>query len=296
MDLPTRADTDDLVSLLWNGSTAHRPGNFNLTFHEYTYPVYYVGDATDIYPVEVLNESPLDGQSMPWNLAWTPATGSDAQIIVLDPATGREWNLWQVSFDGTTIHASNGNLVPGSYWIRIDGFPPSRGAGIPYYAMLVQPEEIEGGAIRHALSMPIKNTDGTTYVPPATKLEHPDNSPGIPAGTRFVLDVTNDEIDTWVKALPPELSPATRRSARIIAEALRTYGFFVTDTSGGAHLQFEDYATASDKWERLGLGKQFVDGKEYPRDLLDGLFDQTKFRAIVPSDHYIDLRLPSADR
>ncbi len=291
-DLPTRADSDDLASLLWNDSTADKPGNFNLTFDKHTYPVHYVGEATGVYPVTILNDSPLDGQSMPWNPMWSPATGSDAQVIVLDPSTGREWNLWKVSFDGTTIRASNGNLVPGSYWTRTDGFPPSRGAGIPYYAMLVQPEEIEGGAIRHALSMPIKNTDGTTYVPPATKLEHPDNSPGIPGGTRFMLELTDDDIDTWIQALPPELPPATRASARVIAEALRTYGFFVTDASGGAHLQFEDYATAGDKWQRLGLGRQLIDEKEYPRDLLDGLLDQTKIRAIVPSDEYFTFRLP----
>ena len=30
--------------------------------------------------------------------AWVPATGTDGQVIVLDPPTGREWNLWQVEF------------------------------------------------------------------------------------------------------------------------------------------------------------------------------------------------------
>jgi hypothetical protein len=295
-NLPTSPDSGALAAQLWSQSTANRPGNLNLTFDEYTFPVYYVGDATGVYPIEIRSGSPLDGGSMPWNPEWVPATGSDGQIIVLDPATGREWNLWQVSFDGETIHASNGNLVPGSYWTKVDGFFPSRGAGIQYYAMLVQPEEIEGGAIRHALSMPIKNTDGTTYVPPATKLEHPDNSSGIPAGTRFVLDLSDKDIDAWIKAMPPELSPATRQSARVIAEALRTYGFFVTDTSGGAHLQFEDYATASDQWHRLGLDRQLIDGKEYPRDLLDGLFDQTSIRAIVPSDQYLTLQMPPSDR
>lgn len=295
-NLPTSPNSENLAAQLWNDSTANRPGNFNLSFDEYTFPVYYYGDATDLYLINVRSGSPLDGQLMPWNPRWAPAIGSDGQVIVLDPATGREWNLWQVSFDGTMVTASNGNLVEGSYWTNVDGFIPSRGAGIQYYAMLVQPEEIEQGVIRHALSMPIKNTDGTTYVPPATKLEHPDRSPGIPAGTRFVLDLTDDDIKAWLQALPPELSTTTRRSARVIAEALRTYGFFITDTSGGAHLQFEDYASAGGAWERLGLGRQFVDGKEYPRDLLDGLFDQKKIRAIVPSDQYLTLRLPPSER
>jgi hypothetical protein len=285
-ELPSAADTDRLVALLWNEGTAHRPGNFNLSFDGYTYPVYYVGGATGLYPLDIAWKTALAGAAMPWNPDWVPASGSDAQVIVLDPATGREWNLWQVSFESGRIRATNGNLVPGSYWTNTAGFHPSRGAGIPYYAMLVQPEEIEQGAICHALSMPIKNTDGERFVPPATKLEHPGRPRGIPEGTRFVVELTEADIDSWIRALPSKLSAETTRSARIIAKALRTYGFIVTDTSGGAHLQFEDYASAGAKWRQLGLHRQEIEGKEFPRDLLDGLFDQDAIRAVVSSDRY----------
>jgi hypothetical protein len=227
-----------------------------------------------------------------------PADGTDAQVIVLDTLLGYEWNLWQVSFDGSTIHATNGNLVqageekgdggsPGNYWVKESGFIPSRGCGIQYFAMLVVPEEIEQGEIRHALSMPIRNTDGEFYVPPATKLENPDHpSGGIPEGMRFALDVSDAEIEAWVASFPASLPESTRQSARVIARALRDYGWFITDSSGGADLQFEDYHTAGAEWRELGLGESILDWKEYPRDLLDGLLTRERIYALVPSDQY----------
>jgi len=286
IDLPSHPDSQGLVQLLWEDSTVPHNGNFNLTFDQYTYPVYYAACATDEIQVMIASPSDLNGQKIPWNRAWQPAFGTDAQVIILDQATGKEWDLWQVKLNGQTITASNGTRVPGSYWTNETGWGPSRGSGIPYYAMLVQPESLILGKIRHALSMPIKNTDGTTFVPPATKLEHPGRSEGIPEGTRFVLTATDADIDAWIASLPVGLEDSTRRSARIIAEALRTYGWFITDTSGSAHLQFEDRISAGELWDKVGLAPTEISGKEYPRDLLDGLVRPEHMRATVSSDWY----------
>jgi hypothetical protein len=284
-DLALHPQSNTYRDLLWNGSS-DRPGNVNLMFEGYTYPVYMASAATGLFPVEIEHRSNLNGQTMPWNPSWRAATGSDGQVIVLDPATGREWDLWQVEFDGTTVRATNGNLVPGSYWTREIGFPPSRGAGIPYLAMLVRPAEIEQGVIPHALSMPIRNPDGASYVAPATKLERRNEVVGVPEGMRFALRMDDVEVDRWVADLPPELPSATRRAAAVIARALRDYGWFITDTTGSAHLQFEDRITAGRDWDRLGLGDLEVAGRSYPRDLLDGLMRPERIVALVPSDQY----------
>jgi hypothetical protein len=286
--LPLHSDSALLSALLWNDATADRAGNFNLSFDGYTYPVYELtGNETEM-PVEITNDwgSNIDGGTMPWNPNWQAASGTDGQVIVLDPATGREWDLWQVSYEDGQVTASNGNLVDGNYWTKEDGFAPSRGCGIQYLAMLVRPFEIACGEIRHALSMPIANPSGEMYVAPATKLEHPDLGAGIPEGMRFAIDVTDQEIEDWVNALPAELSEETKSSARIIGTALRDYGWFITDTSGGAHLQFEDRVTAKEAWVALGLGEQEVAWSVYPRDLTDGLITEDNIYAVVPSDQY----------
>ncbi|MGX2040731.1 hypothetical protein ACWJKU_11455 [Methylocaldum sp. MU1018] len=280
--LPRHPQSAALADCLWTRGTK-RPGNFNLSFDGYTYPVYLATDAQGSYPVRGPSWNKLNGTKIPWNPNWKPATGSDGQVIILDPASGREWDLWQASVNGSAIRISNGNLVPGSYWTKEDGFKGSRGCGIPYLAMLVRPEEIAQGKIEHALSMPSRNT-ARTFVAPAIKSDGRVTQNGIPMGTRFALNITDAEIDAWVQSLPSQLSDQTRRAARIIAVAMRDYGWFVTDTSGGAHFQFEDNATAQSKWAAVGLAPRSIGWKNYPTDLLDGLITKERIYAIAPGD------------
>jgi len=284
-ELPRHPDSGWYSELLWNDAPG-RPGDFNLGFDTYTYPVYYVADATGWYPVRTAWEGNLDGQQIPWNPDWQPAPGNDAQVIILDPDRGREWNLFQVEFRDGVVRATNGNLVPGDYRTRTRGYPPSRGVGIPYLAMLVRPQEIAAGRIDHALSLPIRNPSGQYFVAPATKLEHATGRTGIPEGMRFALDVTEEEIQAWAARFGPE-SSQTRRSAIIIARALRDYGWFITDTSGGATFQFEANVSARSEWESLGLGnRRWKNGGELPRDMLDGLLARDRIYAIVSSERY----------
>jgi hypothetical protein len=285
-NLPRHPQSDLYRDRLWYDAPASRSGNFNLNLWAYTYPVYYVSDATGEYPVETKWDWPnMNGKTVPWNPDWQPAPGTDAQMILLDPEAGREWNFWQVEFRDGVIHASNANLVDGDYRTKEDGFGPSRGIGVQYLAMLVRPEEVKQGEIAHALSMPIRNTDGTHFVAPATKLEHPGRPEGIPEGMRFALDVTDEEIEEWLASLPEEVAQM-KGYGRVLARALRDYGWFITDTSGGAHLQNEAWVSAGEEWSRLGLDTVAVGGKEYPRDLLDGLMRRERVYTLVPSDQY----------
>jgi hypothetical protein len=283
--LPRHPDSNWYSERLWYDA-AGRPGDFNLGFDRYTYPVYYLAEATGMYRVRTTWDSNLDGQLIPWNPNWRPAPGNDSQVIILDPERGREWNLYKVEFRGDTVYATNGNLVPGDYRTRTRGYPPSRGVGIPYLAMLVRPQEIAAGRIDHALSLPIRNTSGQYYVAPATKLEHSTGRPGIPEGMRFALDVTEEEIQRWASRFG-SASSQTRRSAVIIARALRDYGWFITDTSGGAQFQFEANVSAQREWESLGLGdRRLSDTRRLPRDMLDGLLTRDRIYAVVPSNQY----------
>jgi lipopolysaccharide/colanic/teichoic acid biosynthesis glycosyltransferase len=288
-EVARHAQSSDLSERLWRDASV-RPGNFNLSFDDYTYPVYDAVEATGHYPIVTAWVGNLKDRTIPWNPAWRPADGTDAQVIILDYTRGREWNLWQVTFDNHIVRATNGNLVDGDFRRKIDGFAPSRGCGIQYLAMLVRPQEIAQGAIEHALSMPVRNIDGEIFVPPATKLERAHQRGGIPLGTRFALALTADELERWISSLPAELPTETKRSARIIARALRDYGWFITDTSGGAHLQFEARHSAGERWSALGLDRRLISGKEYPRDLLDGLLTPERIYALAPISHHSSRR------
>jgi hypothetical protein len=288
-NLPRHPQTATYASRMYNNAP-DKAGNFNMSFVDYTYPVYYADAATGNYTVNGGN-STINGKQMPWNPAWSAAGGSDAQVIVVDPATGREWDLWQVTVSGSTINVSNGSLIGagesssssggvGNYRTKENGWAPSRGVGIQYLAMLVRPEEISQGEIKHALSLPVSNPSKTTYVAPATKLEHSGSDSGneIPEGMRFALDVTDAQIESWVATKPA----AYQKLARTVARALRDYGWFVTDTSGAAHFQFEAQASADALWKAQGIDP----ASSTAENLLDGLITQSRIYTIVPSDQY----------
>ncbi|WP_162798560.1 calcium-binding protein [Sulfitobacter sp. SK012] len=292
-------NSDDLASLLWNDSSTDRPlRNFNINNVEYTYPVYEVTSSTPFFEVVDRNGwGNLGGTEIPFDPSWKAAPGSDAQIIILDPSTGREWDLFQASFDGEKVHVTNGNLVSGwggsdNYFEREVGFEPSRGAGIPYLAMLVRPEEVEQGRIEHALSMPIRNTSGSEFAAPATKIEYPGVRPdGIPEGTRFALNVSYAEIDAHLASLPSDIPQVTLASLRVIMVAMKEFGWFITDTSGSTHFQLEATTSAKEEWQQLGLVDKEFDFGVYPRDALDGLIQEDNIVAYGPSDNYPTVEL-----
>jgi hypothetical protein len=284
-NLPKHPESATYVSRFWSGSSN---GDFNLRFTDYTYPVYYVSDATTTATVSASNGN-MNGKTIPFNPAWTAAPGSDAQMIILDPSNGYEYNFWQFTgFSGGVAHFTTGNLIqkgtaagsgnPASYLTKEDGYAPCRGVGIQQLAMLVQPEEVALGVIRHGLSMPITNPDGSTYVAPATKVEHPGSGTGVPEGMRFAIDVTDAEINAWVATKPA----AYQKLARTVAVALRDYGWFITDTSGADGWQMESAESADALWRAQGI----VPGPGTAPNLMDGLVTQSRIYAIVPSDQY----------
>jgi hypothetical protein len=289
--VPVHPESKKYADALWADFAGTIP---ELNFRKYTYSVYDANKATDTYVIKDLNGwGNLNGKTIPWNPAWLQNAGTDAQSIILDPASGKEWNLWQMVVDTSAkqITIGNGNLCPGDYFAnnwdnnstKCQG---SRGVGINYLAMLVRPWEIEKGVIEHALSMPIKGTSGQFFVAPATKLEHPGKVGAIPEGMRFALNVTYQEIDTFVNSLTG-LTDAKKRTIKIILTAMKDYGWFVTDTSGGAHLQFEAPESAQAEWERIGvLPGQSVGGVEHPRFTLYKFLTQDRIITIAPSDQY----------
>jgi hypothetical protein len=291
-NLPLHPESKKYADFLWADFGA---GNIpELNFRKYTFAVYDATKATDMYVVKDRNNwGNLNGKMVPFNPAWLPNAGTDAQAIILDAATGKEWNLWDMAIDTSAkqITISNGNLCPGDYltnnWDnKATKCTGSRGPGINYLAMLVRPWEIEKGVIEHALSMPIIGTSGQFYVAPATKLEHPGKVGTIPEGMRFALNVTYAEIDTYIATLG-NLSAAKKRALRIIFVALKDYGWFITDTAGGHALHFEAPESAQAEWERIGvLPGQSVGGVEHPRFSLQKFLTKDRIITIIPSDQY----------
>lgn len=212
---------------------------------QFTYPVYSVGPATPrfVVPATKLRWTIVDvngGVTMadtaivPIPPEARPSGGSDGQMIILDPVTGTEWDLWQATRQGDGWSVANGSV----YNIHLDAMPPtygSRGAGIPYLAGLIRPWEIAAGRLDHAIAFAYPLTARDRCVWPASKTDGDDRDEfAIPEGARLRLDPSLGDADFDRLGLD--------RTGRIIARALQKFGMILVDGSGRPKIYAEDTA------------------------------------------------------
>lgn len=206
----------------------------------------------------------------------------------------------------------DGNIID---YRTFEGLHGDRGVGFSKLITFTRPQEILAGEIRHALGVAAPstmygppctaeqlgtaaegNTCGVAFAP-ATKIEHGDRitpdylrSPynqtytldkTVPEGMRFALDISDQEIDNWISSQDRfDDNPQLANSARVIAIALRDYGFMIVDTSGnGAGIQASGAENPKDLalWNQLG----FHTDDDGPK-LLSGLIQKDKLYVVEP--------------
>jgi hypothetical protein len=222
---------------------------------QYTYPVYPIAPGTPVQTVALrgwysnvldnglrLNNQRAGTVQLPIPPGAQAAAGSDAQMILLNPATGDEYGLSELvrRTDGTW-EAWNAY----HYSTRWSAVPPydsenrpffARGAGVPYLAGLVRPCEIARGRIDHALAFAYNFPTGQ-FVYPATKSDGDSaGPPDMPEGSRLQLDpsISQAEIQSW----------GCTGACLTIAKALQTYGMYIIDNSGRPKVMMEYEGTA----------------------------------------------------
>ena len=333
-----------------NGTTPQdlaRRGNTSLGFGlgdvktSYSRSVYNSSDANK--KVQVQNSvylSNLDGAEykslsynpkafIPWNDSWVVAEGGDNEVVILDNDTGMMYEVSGLkkglpaitqcgpflrdrlcAYSVNVVRDSSGNAI--DYRTYQGSSPPSRGAGIPMYATLTTPEEVQAGEIRHALNLVVNNTAfgpactksqlGTsaegntcgTALAPASKFEWgsalkasdratPESTLAldmtVPEGMRFALNMNDSEIDKWITTRADlKANPQKAQTARVFAKALRDYGAIVVDTGGVSSIQVAGAHNpkAKEIWSRLGIKT------EGDRNLLDGLMTENNMYVVAP--------------
>jgi hypothetical protein len=164
-----------------------------------------------------------------------PGNNWDAHMIIVETATGEEYDLWHVTISGNTITSGTGSVLNTN---TTNGLGSSGdAAGIALTAGLLRPSELASGYINHALVIDVPCTDATGanvgYSYPATNgwgeacgdywNESTTGAPTI--GQLFKLNMTPTQIansgaPTWEQT---------------IMTALATYGAYAEDTNGSYH-------------------------------------------------------------
>jgi hypothetical protein len=178
----------------------------SVTYNEY-------GDESDPGPHPIPLDAPIEG-------------GRDHHVIAIQSGTCRLFELYHAERSGNGWVAGSGAVFDlRSNALRPDTWTSCDQAGLPIFPGLARMDEIRAGAIRHALRVTFEHTqDG--WILPATHPGGDEDRDAPPMGLRFRLKRSYD-ISRF------------RGAARVILEALRTYGMFNADTGGNWYLSGE---------------------------------------------------------
>ena len=186
----------------------------NIYWARSTDPEYTVIGGSTTAPYDV------DGRKVRMPDGARQTAGGDAHLGIV--YNGEEWCFYQASVNPTarTITVDSGRRIS----LTGDGRnAAATSARFGCLAGRIRYQEFAAGQINHALFM-TASTTGSGFVYPAQKSDGPRGSGYPPMGTRFQLDPSY-ATDAWLAGFP-----AWKRA---ILRALRDYGGYLGDTTGG---------------------------------------------------------------
>jgi hypothetical protein len=191
-------------------------------------------DESDPGPYPIPANAPIEGG---------PGSDGDRHVIVIDRDHGRLYELYGARpLAGGAWRAGSGavfDLVTGA--TRPAGWTSADAAGLPIFPGLVRYDEVAAGRIDHALRFTVARSR-RAYVAPARHQAGSTTDPNLPPmGMRVRLKASFD-----LSGYPPQ--------ARVILQALKTYGMFVADNGSSWYLSGAPDARWDD--DRLGTLKQ----------------------------------------
>ena len=179
-----------------------------------TYDAY--GDQSDPGPMPIPANVLIEGYPHP--------AGSDRHALVLDRDNCFLYELFSTSVNKETgkvkaasgaIFDLNANSARPYLWTSADA------AGLPVFPGLVRYDEVKAGAIRHALRFTLPQTVAAIVPPAKHYAANSSEQYGPPMGMRLRLRANFD-----ISGFTPQ--------ARVILQALKTYGMILADNGGGA--------------------------------------------------------------
>ena len=235
---PLSPDSDALVQA-FNHQWLTNYGSVGINTDDYSIPIYTVPATQPTVSVSIAPGCHSDPgliaqfRAVPIPPEASPANGSDHSLVIWQPSTDTEWELWvaqrapsggwSACWGGRMTHVSTSNgAFPSPYGVAA--------SGLAYLGGTIKVSELRAGEIMHALSVNLVHTTAGSQVAPANRNDgNSTAADAIPEGTRFRLDPT---IDVTKLGLGP--------AGVVIARALQRYGMIVTDTSGAVVVVAED--------------------------------------------------------
>ncbi len=179
-----------------------------------TYDAY--GDQSDPGPMPIPADPLIEG--------YPHSAGSDAHVLVLDRDNCFLYELFSTSINKQTgkVKAASGAIFDlNTNSARPYLWTSSDAAGLPVFPGLARYDEVKAGAIHHALRLTLPQTVAAIVPPAKHYAANSSEQYGPPMGMRLRLRADFD-----ISSFTPQ--------AKIVLQALKTYGMILADNGGGA--------------------------------------------------------------
>ena len=249
--IPAGASVDANSTAMVAASLVNSAGSANFAnSNQWGKPLAYANPVSTTYPVGcgIYDCGTSVSFAIPRYAA--PSTGSDNHLVVLDPGTNRELDMWLAGYNaGADSWSAGSRYVTASNGWGAQCSPGQRclgavAAGFAAFGGVVRPEEIAQGHIDHALFFASPYTRAGDIACPATHTDGWTSDPAaIPEGARIQLDPSFDvDGQAW--------SPWEK----VIAHALQSYGAYLGDTGGSLAFYGEpNLDRGYDAWSLAGV-------------------------------------------
>ena len=230
-DLPVAANSDAMISAIGSDESVHP--DFG-SYLGYGIP-YTVVSGKRTHKVKVSFEYGDESDRVGYPIPAHPnqESSGDGHILIVDRDACRLYELFAAKGSGGKWEAGSGavwNLR--SNHLRPNGWTSADAAGLPILPGLVRYDEVEAGAIRHALRFTAERT-ASSHIYPARHDAGDADSSLPPMGLRVRLKASVD-------------ISGYRKQARVVLQALKTYGMILADNgspwfiSGASHRKYND--------------------------------------------------------
>ena len=237
-DVPVHANSDawvdtvgrsrtvhpDFGSGLWEGS----PIGIPFTTVDATQPRVTVQftyqDESDPGPYPLPNDVPIEG-------------GGDRHAIVVDTDACVLYEVFAANLDDGRWSGGSGAIFDlNGYDLRPEGWTSADAAGLPILPGLVRFEEVEAGVIEHAIRFTAPQTRREFVWPARHYASSREGAEYPPMGQRFRLKADFD-------------TSGFSDQARVVAEALKTYGMILADNGSAWYLS----GAPDERWDNDAL-------------------------------------------
>jgi hypothetical protein len=199
-----------------------------------------VGQAEVPVSFDYADESDPGLYPVPADAAVEGGAGADGDrhVLVVDSGRCRLYELFDAHPNGDgSWHAGSGAVYDlRSNALRPAGWTSADAAGLPIMPGLVRYDEVAAGRIDHAIRVTVPESQ-SDYLWPARHAASDSSDAGLPPmGLRLRL-----RADVDISGLPTQ--------ARVVAEAMQTYGVIVADNGSGWYISGEP----DDRWDNDAL-------------------------------------------